>query len=355
MRILPVSFTYASNINQMYRIKKENTSLKSNDQISFGTILDRQIGELKQTFEDEILPFKEKNLPKYIQIGKIGYDSQEKLKIAKDYAQELFNKKFTYQENTVLKNVKKSVEPYEKYLKNIKEFEKTSGFIQNNENYSTAEIRQFIKKSTPKIYQGSEEFEKLKPLYDKYELTKDNIDAELDAAGIQTRPEFAKQLEKLDTQNKEAVMIMLISGYPEMLKITTDAQKLFKDYSEKNEPLYKLLERTEKLNEDTQNFIKNNIDNSTRIDNEIELFLEKNKNYKEVNLSAEEIKTTYIELINQTDKIIEKHTGVLNSYYNSQKIKVSPRIIDKTLKAQERVNKKLNELLLQEKQKFYHT
>lgn len=267
----------------------------------------------------------------------------------------MFNKKFTYQENTVLKNVKKSVEPYEKYLKNIKEFEKTSGFIQNNENYSTAEIRQFIKKSTPKIYQGSEEFEKLKPLYDKYELTKDNIDAELDAAGIQTRPEFAKQLEKLDTQNKEAVMIMLISGYPEMLKITTDAQKLFKDYSEKNEPLYKLLERTEKLNEDTQNFIKNNIDNSTRIDNEIELFLEKNKNYKEVNLSAEEIKTTYIELINQTDKIIEKHTGVLNSYYNSQKIKVSPRIIDKTLKAQERVNKKLNELLLQEKQKFYHT
>ena len=354
MKISPVNIFCIQNQQNIRSRKTTASSFRSNDRTSFGTILDRQIAELKETFDSEINPFFEEIKPKYIQIGKIGYDSQEKLKIVNNYTQKLFQKRFTYEENPVLQKVKKYVEPYEQYRQNIKTFERTSNFIQNSEIYSTPEIKKFIEKNKAKIYQDAEEFEKLKPLHDKYEQTKDLISTELEAKVIQNRPEFAKKIEELNYQNKEAVMLMLVSGYPEVLKLTTDAGNLFKDYNEKKEPLYKLMERAEKLSYDAQDFQMNTMENRAHIDDEIDSFLKRNKNYLSENLSEDEIKTVYSELLEKADSIIEKNTQSLDKYYTSHQIKISPRVIDRTLNAQNRVNKKLNALLLQEKQKIYN-
>ncbi len=355
MKISPVNMFYSQNSTNIRGRKTTAPAFRSNDRTSFGTILDRQIEELRETFDNEIKPFFEENKPKYIQIGKIGYDSQEKLKIINGFSQELFQKRFTLEENPVLQKVKKSVEPYEQYRQNIKTFERTSNFIQNSEIYSTPEIKNFIEKNRTKIYQDTEEFEKLKPLHDKYEQTKEIINTELEKNGVSSRPEFVEKLQKLDYQNKESVMLMLVSGYPEVVKITTDAEKLFKDYDEKKEPVYKLMERAEKLNYETQDFQMNTLANRAHIDDEIDNFLDRNKNYISENLKVDEIKAVYSELLEESDHIIEKHTNSLEEYYISHPVKTSPRIIDRALNAQNHVNKKLNALLLQEKQKFYNT
>lgn len=357
MKILPVNIFRHRDLSITNSKKDKNavlsTPFTSNDTAHFGSILDMQIGELKEIFENEINPFIEKNKPMYIQIGKIGYDSQEKLKLAKNLNQQLFNKKFDLENNITIKKVEKTVEPYRKYLDNIKEFEQTSRFILNSKYYATPEMVRFIEKSRPKIYQGSTEFSKIKPVYDEYNQTKQNIDNDLNNIGLQSNPEFARKLKDLDNQNRTAVMLMLVSGYPDMLKLSGDAEKLFKDYKEHTQPVFKLMEQTERLTYDTRHFQEHSLSNRSELDKEIKDFIDANKNYKSENLTEEEINTVYNEFIIAADNTINSHAKKLETFVKDNPFKVSPRIIDKTLKAQQRTNKQLSILLQKAKEEFY--
>ena len=353
MKILPL-VSYKTNNTRNFENNKKQISMTpvftSNDSAQFGTVLDSQIFNLKEIFDKEINPYINQNKPKFTQIGKIGYDSQEKLKLAQNLSQQLFNKKIDFENQNTFKKVKKVIDPYEKYLSNIKEFEYTSKIILNNENYATPEIKNFIKKNTHKIYQEDEEFNKIKPLYEEYNSTKEELNQNLDKININNKPDFTRRLKVLDKTNREAVMLILVSGYTDMIKLSTEAEDLFIDYKEKNEPNFKLMERANRLYYAAQQFQEQTMNNNS-IDSEINYFLLENKNYISENLTKSEISTEYNELFNKTDNIINLHAQKLNEFYKENPIKTSPRIIDKTLKAQEKVNKQLNQMLLAEKQK----
>lgn len=355
MKILPVSilpFIRTQNVQPANNQPKKISFTSKNDIFASGSILDREITDLKEVFDNEINPFIEKNREKFNQAGKIGYSSQEKLKIVQSLEQQLFEKKFNSTDNKIFKEVEKVTDIYAKYKENIREFEQTSKNIINSTMYSTPELRKAVEKSRPKVYQGEEEFGKIQPLYQEYNNAKSIINQDLDELSIKNMPEFAAKIEELRNQNATAVFIILNSGYADMLKLSKDAQQLFKDYKEKNQPAFKLMERADRLSCDVQKF-QNNIENYETNSEETEKFIEENKDYENKNLSEEEIKNTYKELFKAADEIIDFHSANLYNYYKENPIKLSPRIIDKTFKAQERANRNLNKMLQNEKLAFY--
>lgn len=355
MKISPISilpFTRLQNTQPVNKQPQMIAFTSGNDTFIHGSILDREINELKEVVQNEINPFIDKNKENYNKIGKIGYASQEKLKLVQSLEQQLFQKKFNALDNNTFKEVEQVTGIYEKYKDNIRQFEQTSKNIATSTMYSTPELLKTIEKSRPKVYQGEDEFNKIQPLYQEYNNTKDIINKDLDNVSIKKTPEFDAKVKELQNQNTTAIFIMLNSGYVDMLKISNDAGQLFKDYEEKNEPAYKLLDRAERLNCEIQKF-QNNMGNYHNQDEEIEKFIEENKSYETTSLSKEEIKKVYGFLFKDADMIINFYSDNLYDYFQTNPVKLSPRIIDKTFKAQEKANRNINKLLQKEKQAFY--
>lgn len=356
MRILPViafPFARTQNAQPVNKQPQKISFTSGSDVFQPGSILDREISDLKEVFNTEIYPIIEKNRDRFNQTGKIGYDSQEKLKLIQSMEQKLFDKKFNATDNKFFKEVEQVTGIYEKYKENIREYELTSKNIKNSTMYNTPELLKVIDKSKPKIYQGEEEFKKIQPLYQQYNDTKQHINEDLDEISIKNMPKFAKKAADLREQNTTAVLIILNSGYSDMLKLSNDAEALFRDYEEQSQPAYKLLERAERLNCDVQRFQNNNPELTGLENDETDNFLFENNNYESTNLSKEEIENTYNLLFKEAEMLIDFHTTNLYNYYKSNPVKLSPRIIDKTLKAQERANRNINKLLQKEKQAFY--
>lgn len=357
MRILPI----ISNIQTVYNPNKNytrNNTLRINP--SFGSedrfqksdvLLNPQINQIKSDIQNIVEPFLEENKERFIMLGEIGYDSQEKLKLIKDYETRLMQKKFNAAQNEAFKNLTQNAILYEKYKNNIQEFERTAQFVQNHKMYSTDKILNAIENGRKKIYRDSEEFKKLKPYYDKFQEVKTNMDKELDNISSKNIPEFSKQIKNLDEQNRTAVMLFLISCYTDANDIKKEAQLLLSDC--KNHKIsYDIFKRIEKINYKIQQF-EENTENKKSITDPIDKFLEENKDYKKTNIPENEICKIYEKLLANTDKTISKYANELIEYNQSNKIKISPRIIDRTYNSQARINKHLNELILQEKEKFY--
>ena len=356
MRILPIT----SNIQTVYNLNKNYTGNKTAINPSFGNkdrfqksdeLLNPQINQIKNDIQNIVEPFLEENKTRFIMLGKIGYDSQEKLKLIKDYETRLMQKKFNAAQNETFKNLTQNALLYEKYENNIKEFERTAQFVQSHKMYSTDKILNAIENGRKKIYRDSEEFEKLKPHYDKFQEVKTNMDKELVNISSKNIPEFSKQIKNLDEQNKTAVLLFLISGYTDANDIKREAQQLISDC--KNHKIsYDILKRFEKINYKLQQFEESTANKNSVIDS-IDKFIEENKDYKKTNPTENEICKIYEKLLADTDKTISKYSNELLEYNQTNKTQISPRIIDRTYKSQAKVNKQLNELILLEKEKFY--
>ncbi len=354
MRILPVNF---NNYNPVYNTKTQKSTMtpvfNGQDTFKSGSVLDMEISNIKEGIKNTVDPYKDKYNEKFIQAGKIGYESQEKLKLAKEYHQTLWNKRFNAGNNAVFKKVEKTTDLYEKFSQNVNNFERTAEFIQSREIYSTHDLLNAIDKYRPKVYKDKEEFEKIKPLYDKYQAAKTKTDEDLEALIMHENPEFRTKMQKLDEQNKEAVFIFLTSGYMEMQNIYKGAKTLFADYEQKKYPQYELLQRAEKINEDIARF-KETIQNSDETQKNIDDFIQRNHDYEKNPLTKEEIKQEYETRLNKADKIIQKHAGELEEYYTNNPVKLSPRIVSRALNAQNKANNTINQLLQNEKEKQYN-
>ena len=99
MRILPVVTRFFTNnantntINRQNAFKPQFTADDANDTFQSYSILDLQINEMQDEIENKIKPYKEMIKEKFNIIGKIGYDTQEKLKLIRTSETQLMNKK----------------------------------------------------------------------------------------------------------------------------------------------------------------------------------------------------------------------------------------------------------------------
>ncbi len=346
-------------IPQIKSCKKENSNMTSNlhfcsnDTFHRGSIIETEISNLKENIENNLDPYRDKYSEKYKLTGLIGFDSQEKLKLVQDFEQKLFQKNFNYMDNPVFKKVERVTDLYKEYQNNIREFENNAKIAENNKFISTPELKDAIEKRRLKMYRDQEEFEKIKPLYDVSVETQREIAKDLEDLNSKKPYEFVNGIKQLNEQNKGAIFFMLTSGYPEMLKIYADANTLIKEAENPKTNHYDLMQRLEKINNNIE-MLKRTIENTDEENNkELEEFLEKNKDYKQKNLSDEEIKNEYNKLLQTADKIIHKHTKELDNYYLTNPVKLSPRLIDRTLKTQKRINKEINLLIYKEKEKKY--
>lgn len=359
MRILPVVTRFFTNntntntINRQNAFKPQFTADDANDTFQSYSILDLQINEMQDEIENKIKPYKEMIKEKFNIIGKIGYDTQEKLKLIRTSETELMNKKFEANEQPVFKKADKRTEPYEKYQKNIKEFETTEKFVKNSSYYSTPQILKTIEKSRAKVYRDTDEFSKLQPLYDTIQNTKNEMSDELDLINSHNLPEFSQKIKELDDKNLTAVMLALVSGYPDAVAICKKSDDILKAYKEKSQPSFKLLEQVEALNGEIQRFDGKSSDNNRKVVEEMDKFIDENIDYEDNILSKSEINQTYQKLLQDANIAIKKYTDRLAKHLAEDKTTVSPRIIDRTLKSQAKANKTINELIQKEKQKFY--
>ena len=355
MRISAVSNFQIPSMRKEAKIRNNftpNLYFGSGDSFRRESVIDREIRILNEDIENYLDPFKDKYKEKYKLIGLIGYDSQEKLKLAKNFEQELFQKRFNLTNHPVFKKTEKVTKLYEQYIQNVKEFENSAKLIENNQLISTPELKRIIQKQRPKIYRDREEFEKIKPLYEAYNNTLMQINDDLDKINSQRDPQFTKRINELDEQNKEAIFFMLAYGYADLPRIYADADNLRKEAQNPKTNLYDLMQRIEKINYDIQS-LKNRIINTEENDTDLNRYIEKYKDYKTTNLTQEEISEAYTKLLQETDETINKHTEQLDNYLATHTLKLSPRIVDRTLKAQKKINKELNLLIWKEKEKKY--
>ena len=352
MKILPVSAVKVQNVSigsSKFVLLPSFTS----DSFRPGGILDDRLNEISENIKTEIDPFKEKYNELFIQAAHIGYDSQEKLKLILDYEQKLMEKRFyAEQDNEVFKKFEKELSEYEQYNRNIKTFESRSQLILKNDLYSTPEIQHALQNGKGKIYQNSEEFKKLEPLYDKYQSSKKKMDSDLENNKPQNLPDFFSGIKSLDEQNKTAIYMLIVSGYSDMADIYKYSNELIKDCKDAKKPMYRLVKQAENLNSKIYNFIED-IPNIEKAMPEISKFLEKNKNYKTDNLSEKEIRGVYEELLKKSDEIIEESAETLREYRRNNPVKINKAIQAETLKAQTEVINEIDKLMAEEREKFY--
>lgn len=356
MFITPINYNIATVDTKYQQNKNIKHSKKlfftAKDSFNMDSIVECQLSTLTTKLDTEIRPYFTKNKNKYLQLAKIGYDSQEKLKIISSYETKLMHKKLNALDNPNLKHIQNILNPYEEFQNNIKEFERTNNFVRTHPIYATAQILNTIEKSRAKIYKDREEFEKLTPLYKKFSEIKITLDKDLSNIASKNMPNFSKKIQQLNNQNKEAVLLFMISDFQECSMILKDYDSILADYKNKNQPPYQIYERIEKLNYKINNLLENP-DKKQHVTSETEKFLEKHKNYEKENLSRKEIEKTYNQLLKNTDYIINQKANELTSDLENYQTKISPRISDRALKAQAKIIKNINYLIQKEKEKFY--
>lgn len=353
MKILPVNLRVFPSANKLNASQTPVVKLFFNGKNdSFerkNSCMDKQITELENDVNNKVLPYIEEHREKFVALGKVGYESQEKLKLVRVYETELMNKKFGAGKNETFQNASQNARIYEQYDKNIKEFERNERFVHDHPEYASDELLQAIKKGREKVYRDCEEFEKLRPHYEKSQEIREQMDSELSDVSSAALPEFHEKIKQLDMQNKNAVMLFLVSGYTDAQEIKKDTVDIVQEYKE-NKVSYDILKRLEKVNYKIQKFEE---DDKTAVMESIDNFLEENQNSDAADLTEDEINKTYKTLLEKTDEIILKYTGEIAAYNEANPVKISPRIMDRTFKSQEKINKTISKLIQKEKEKFY--
>lgn len=350
MKILPINIYSAKNIrnsqNKIYNSNPIFTSQNDSFESSPKSMIDVQFETLENKIANNVQPYLDATKDKFIKVAKIGYDSQEKLKIVQNGEQRLFSNTISALKNDSFENAKKITEPYKKYQDNIKYFESTAKNMETS-SFSTPEIENYIEQNRERMYQNSEEVEKLEPIYNKVEETKNNMLEELDKYTFKNR-----KVKELADVNKSATVGLLFSGYQEANDIIKEFNNLKSGYKNKSIPMYQLEKRLEKMHYSIDGF--NPTSEKKKEDLEyIDRFLEKNKDYYATTVSKDYIENVYKILNKKSDDTIEKYSNDLDEYIELNSPHLNQNIINKTIETQNNINEELNNLIQIEKNKFY--
>ncbi len=350
MKILPINIYSAKNIqNSQNRIYNSNpifTSQNDSFESAPKSMIDVQFETLENKIANNVQPYLEATKDKFIKVAKIGYDSQEKLKIVQKGEQRLFSNVVSALKNDSFENAEKIAQPYKQYQNNIKYFEATAKNMETS-SFSTPEIQNYIERNREKMYQNSEEVEKLEPIYDKVEESKQNMLEELDKYKFQNR-----KVKDLADVNKSATVGLLFSSYQEANDIIKEFNNLKNGYKNKSIPMYQLEKRLEKLHYNVDDFNPTSEKKNEDLDY-IDRFLEKNKEYYVTTVSKDYLKSVYEKLNQKSNEAIEKYSNDLDEYIEQNSPNLNQDIIDKTIETQNKINERLNNLIQAEKNKFY--
>lgn len=353
MKILPINIYSAKNKvniqnsqNKIYNSNPIFTSQNDSFESSPKSMIDMQFESLENKIANNVQPYLESTKDKFIKVAKIGYDSQEKLKIVQSGEQHLFSNTVSALKNDSFENAEKIAQPYKQYQDNIKYFESTAKNMETS-SFSTPEIQNYIEQNREKMYQNSEEVEKLEPIYNKVEESKQSMLEELDKFKFRNR-----KVKDLADVNKSATVGLLFSGYQEANDIIKEFNSLKTGYKNKSIPMYQLEKRIEKLHYSIDDFNPEAEKKNETLDY-IDRFLEKNKDYYATTVSKNYLKNVYKKLNQKSNETIERYSNDLDEYIALNSPNLNQDIIDKTIETQNKVNEKLNNLIQIEKNKYY--
>ena len=357
MAILPITnriYTPSkTTYNKQIGHKSTNPTFKGTYTDGPCPIIDNGIKQLKSKIDTVIKPYAETNKELFTSLLKIGYASQEKLKMINRYETKLIQMQLDAVNSPKIKQNSQEAMIYKNYLLNLSHFNSLIEYTQKNPKFATEKILHTIKISKPKMTRDSEEFKKLKPLYIKANEIRAQMSEDFNRINDQKSPHFIQGIKELDTQNKTAAALILMSDYPEYNAIIKEYDRILTNRKENIEPLYRILERIEDLNNKIQNFEEQK-QNKQSILNDISNFVNANKDYETNSLSARTIQENYNALIANTQDVIDKNSTELENYRKEHQVNISQRIIDRTLKMQDKINKQLNILIAEEKRNLYY-
>lgn len=316
------------------------------------SLYEKDLNQLKDSIERSILPYKTDKMPDYTLLAKIGYDAQEKIKLVQEQENSLFQAKLRFKDNEAFKQSRNTLTPYHDYQKNIKDFERTVDLVADCSYLATPRVTKYINKSSAKMYENASEFNKFEKLDKKYKEITEQTEKDLDKFDIRENPVFFKRIRDLGNQNKTAVALYWISDFYQAVEIEKAYEKLKTDSANNKITPYEFDKRVSQLNSKIMDFGKDKASRTTH-DLKVKEFLAENKDYKTKNITNEEINSTYLKLHGQVTKTIWKNSYDLAMFFDKNKISPNTKIMNETLNSQYKINKKLNELIQKEKEKYY--
>lgn len=358
--ISPVSFKLfntKSNNKQTVRNAHVNMSY-SKDTVSFKSLknmLQVNFDELEKTVKYDIEPFMADSRDLYMSVGKLGYDTQETLKIFHQKESDLMNLKIdkTNQDsNPYTAKYKKYSVPFNEYTSNLREY---NGYLQTSklEMYDTPELHSKLNKASA-LYKENPEIEKIKPLMLMEKEAFNEIDTEFEKIKLEnSNKNLFEKLRNLREQLTGAQYYMVVTPYNDAVKLKMAAEDISKSLSNPkispltkldnieraNNTAYKILE-TKKLfyknKESMKKFVQESKDNVLPSQAEIE------SAYGKLNKSCETVyKNTF-----------EKVSDFYQREYVGKKSSVNLKSLSMTIKEQKKANSEIQQIINKIKQDF---
>jgi len=314
------------------------------------TFIDEQIDELKGC-QNEILNYLNIRKDKFTTIGKIGLDSQEKLKLIGPLNLKFQLRSLEIADNKDIQTIEKVLKNYKQYNDNIKVFEQFENLTQTNQKYCLSpELKQLIKEGKKHIYQNKEVFEVYEPLNKQYQQTKEKIEKDLEAMPPLNK-EFSEKLHYINNANSGAIITLLITDYSGMKKFLQDSDAIIKSYTDKK-VAYDFIKRLEHMNLAAEN-LKKTIENPDKTDTEINKYLNEYNDYFKTVATNEEIKTYFNTLLKQVDETISIPGKELLKYHQNNPITTDSSAEQETLEQQSAILEEITNQLIDTQSKYY--
>lgn len=317
------------------------------DSVYFGSSYeDEQMKILQNRITTLVQPYLTENKGDYLKLGRMCYDMQEKSKVYQEREQSMFYKDCDARKDDKIANAEKVLEPFEKYYTNIRTFDRTSEMMKNSP-FVTQEIRDYIENNKEKMIANEKEFQKFNATTVEVANLEESMSNDLYMLR-QTNFEEAKGLQDKEFDAKFRIMI---SPCRDALEIVKGFDELKKDYDKLL--LYDLDKRIGKLSERIDDF-KEDIKTHKDAPQDIKNCLRENKKYYSTTKSVEEINKSYDEIEKKMDETISQYADKIDDCVKSSDTSnIDFDVINTTLQDQEEINNRLNDLIQQEKVKYY--
>lgn len=309
--------------------------------------IDKDIIVLKQNIDEVILPFKKQYAKQFSQLGQIEYETQEKLDLVNSQEAKLLLKKIEAEDNKAFKNTETKTVDYKKYIDNIEEFKFYEELAKKEPFLHNQAVKEKINAGRERFKGEINEFNKFKPYYDTVQNTKHNMREELDKITLKSLPDVAEKIKNLKDKHRTAAGLLLFSDCRKINEIYKEYNAIAECNKDTNADIYKLQKRIALLHDDLKKFAEN--DNKEDSIDMINKFLDENSDNKIQDITKEEIKSVYEQLYTEADAVTAKYSEYLKKYDTDNKIEIDKKLINKTLKYQESVNKELASLIQKEK------
>lgn len=325
-------------------------SLKNMAQIHFD--------ELNTAIKNEVEPFMADSKELYYEVGKIGFNAQEALKIFNQRELELMLHKFeiaNVEKNPSLAQYKPFEDRKHAYNKNIADLDRLTVMAKQTM-YNTPEIAVAIEEASNIVFKKDKEIEKMLPLNKFYFETILNLQRRLDDFRLfDANKKMSDSYEDIKDKLLMSQVYMVWMPYSDCSKLLKDCDSLKGVISN---PKISILEKlkaidiaqrkTQKIAEDKNIFYEKK--------EKISDFVKKNENYELDTPKPAVINKVYDELIAGCDSYAVDAVRKIDDFYKreyaDQNVKINLKLVDNHLKEQSQAINKVQKLINKIKEEY---